>query len=124
MAPSDPEGILAGWPQFRSMPSASGRCAAPHLRPPVPDPPPRLSARPIDPRSPRAPRTLPWSLCVGLGAALALAGCKSAHAHAESADEEVYAILEARRLELEADLGSVDIDPSLDTLRLRLEAEG
>jgi outer membrane protein TolC len=83
-----------------------------------------LRARPNRSRSSGAPRSLTWCLAGGAAAALALTGCKSARAHAESADEEVYAILEARRLELEADLGSVDIDPPTDTLRLRIEAAG
>ena len=123
MSPRDPEGILAGWPRSQPTPSPPPRCEAFHSRSFRHDLP-GLSPRPNRPRSPGGPRTLPWVLWAGAAAGLALAGCKSARAHAESADEEVYAILEARRLQLEADLGSVDIDPQTDTLRQRLEAEG
>lgn len=123
------EGILAGWLPSRPSPSASGRRADLEPRSTLPDTtglpdPTSLSARPTRVRRHRpAPKPLAWGLGAG-ACALSLFACKSAKAHAESADEEVYAILEARRLELEADLGSVDIDPSTDTLRLRLEAEG
>ena len=124
MLPSDPEGILAGWLPSRTRPSATGRRAAPDSRPNPPDPT-GLSARVTRDRQPASPpRTLAWGLLAGIWAAAALPGCKSAQAHAESADEEVYAILESRRLQLEADLGSVDIDPATDTLRTRIEASG
>jgi outer membrane protein TolC len=74
----------------------------------------------------RALRTTSGALRCGLalalgGAALLLPiGCHSPQAFAEGADNQVYAILEARRLDLEADLGSVDIIRPEDTLRARL----
>ena len=65
-------------------------------------------------------------LALALGGALLLLqpGCHSPEAFAAGADNQVYAILEARRLDLEADLGSIDIIRPEDTLRARLLASG
>ncbi len=65
----------------------------------------------------RLPACAGWALALAAGLA---GGCRSAEAWATNADEEVYAILEDRRVAMEADLGSIGLEPVADSLRSRL----
>ncbi len=81
-------------------------------------PSPRDLRRPE--RTPGAPSA---AARIAAGAALAaglLGSCTSPEAYAKSADDEVYAILEDRRVAMEADLGSIGLELVPDSLRARL----